>query len=215
LNFTGPFTISTPGKHTVTFFSVNALGHPESMKSMQVWVDKNPPLSSVPGTQTILQGQSASYTITVGHLGWAGQTIDLSCATDAELASCTMLPTSVTLDATNSNASVATVVTTLAGGVLKPPPPVGPDPFGLLGVLRLLLALATAAILANMVRGLRRRRWAQAIPFAALALLFGVLCAGCNSAAKIPGTPQGTHTVTITGTSGMTSNNIQVKMTVK
>jgi len=126
-----------------------------------------------------------------------------------------MLPTSITLDATNSNTSVATVITTLAGGVRKPPPPVGPDPFGLLGVLRLLLALAAAAIVANMVRALRRRRWAQAIPLAALTLLFGVLCAGCNSGAGIPGTPRTTHTVTITGTSGTTSNSIQVKMIVK
>lgn len=215
LIYGGPFTISTSGKHTVTFFSLNAQGNPEAVQSAQVWVDQNPPLSSVPDTMTIHQGQSASYTITVGHLGWAGQTIELSCTTDAELASCVMLPTSVTLDATDSNASVATVITTLGSAVLRPAPPARPNPFGPLGVLRLLLAVATATLVAAMARALRGRRWAHVTHFAALALLFGVLCAGCNSGDEIPGTPRGTHTVTITGTSGMTSNSVQTTLIVQ
>ena len=180
-----------------------------------MWVDKNPPLSSAPDTMTIPQGESASYTITLGHVGWAGQTINLSCTVDAEPAGCTMLPTSVTLDATNSNASVATVVTILDHGVILPTPDARPNPFEPLGVLRLLLALTMAAFLAAIARALRAQRWARVTHFAALALLFGWLSAGCNSAPQIPGTPRGIHTVTITGTSGMTTNTAQVKLVVK
>jgi hypothetical protein len=66
-----------------------------------------------------------------------------------------------------------------------------------------------------MARAMRRNRWAHVTRFAALALLFGVLCAGCNNGDEIPGTPRGTHTVTITGTSGMTSNSVQTTLIVQ
>jgi hypothetical protein len=69
-------------------------------------------------------------------------------------------------------------------------------------------AIATAC-------ALTAQRWVRVTNFAALALLFGWLSAGCNSAAQIPGTPRGTYTVTITGTSGMTTNTVQVKLVVK
>jgi hypothetical protein len=186
-----------------------------SFQNVQVWVDKNPPLSSLPDTMTIPQGESASYTINLGHFGWAGQTINLSCTTDAQLSQCTMLPTSVTLDATNSNASVATVVTTLTGGLPGQAALVQQNPFGPLGALRFLLAFTMAAFLVAMARALRAQRWVRVTHFATLALLFGWLSAGCNSAAQIPGTPRGAYTVTITGTSGMTTNTVQTKLIVK
>jgi hypothetical protein len=249
--YTGPFTISSSGKHTVTFFSANLYGFPiigpipmppqipplpcpnpnanpcnvqllplvppleGILQSAQVLVDKNPPLSSTPDTMTIPQGESASYTINLGHVGWAGQTINLSCTTDAQLSGCTMLPTSVTLDATNSNASVATVVTTLTGGLPGQAALVQQNPFGPWEALRFLLAFTMAAFLVAMARALRAQRWLRVTHFAALALLFGWLSAGCNSAAQIPGTPRGAYTVTITGTSGMTTNTVQTKLVVK
>jgi len=44
---------------------------------------------------------------------------------------------------------------------------------------------------------------------------FNIVQCGRNSAAQIPGTPRGTYTVTITGTSGMTTNTVKVKLVVK
>ena len=217
LLYSGPFTISNSGKHTVTFFSVNAHGTPEALQSVPVWVDKNPPLSSTPTTMTILHGASASYTITVGHQGWDGQTINLSCTTDADLAQCTTLPASVTLDETNAtNTSVATVVTTLGGGLLQPKAPAQPkSPFGPLVAMRALLGLAAAGFLFAVVDTVRRRRWAPAAGFTGVALLFGLLCAGCNTALGTPGTPPGAYTVTITGISGTSTNTVQVKLIVQ
>jgi hypothetical protein len=72
-----------------------------------------------------------------------------------------------------------------------------------------------ATFLVVVARVLGAQRWVRVTHFAALALLFGWLSAGCNSTAQIPGTPRGTYTVTITGTSGMTTNTVQVKLVVK
>lgn len=219
--YQAPFSVSTSGKHTVTFFSLNAHGNPEALQSVQVWVDKNPPLSSLPNTMTIPQGESASYAITLGHAGWTGQTIKMSCSADASLTQCTMLPTSVTLDATNSNTSVATVVTTLGSfpalgqGTLPPATGTRPNPFHPLALLRLLLALMATAFLFGMGRALRAGRWVPVTQFAAIALFFGLLCVGCNSAAQPPSTPKGTYTVTITGTDGTTTNTVKTTLIVK
>ena len=49
LTYSGPFTISTPGQHTVTFSSVNAVGVAEPFQSVQVWVDKEPLVITVSG----------------------------------------------------------------------------------------------------------------------------------------------------------------------
>ena len=51
--------------------------------------------------------------------------------------------------------------------------------------------------------------------FAVLALTFGLRFARSNNASRISDTPRGIHTVTITGTSGMTTNNVRVKLVVK
>ena len=249
--YLAPFTVSSSGKHTVTFFGSNVYGFPIAgpipmppqnpplpcpnpntnpcnvqlpplvpplegiLQSVQVLIDRNPPLNSTPPFMTIPQGESASYTITLGHVGWTGQTIKLSCTTDAELSECTMLPASVTLDATSSNTSVATVVTTLGHGVLTPAPGTRPNPSGPSQMLRLLLALVSVAFLLAAARALRARRWAPVTHFAAVALLFGLLCAGCNGTAQVPGTPRGLHTITITGTDGTTTNTIQVNLLVE
>lgn len=42
--YSGPFTIDTSGQHTVSFFSFNASEGKEPPKSVQVWVDKDPPV---------------------------------------------------------------------------------------------------------------------------------------------------------------------------
>ena len=48
-----------------------------------------------------------------------------------------------------------------------------------------------------------------------MALLVGALCAGCSGGVKAKGTPTGAHQVTITGTSGTTTHNISVLLTVE
>lgn len=210
----GPFAIGESGKHTVTFDSQNNAGFMWSFQNVQVWIDKNPPVNAVPGTLNVRQGQSTVYLVTVGHVGWDNQTVNLSCQTDAELGTCSMVPASVSLDGANSPTASAIVVTTRGSMVPTPGSPAQPPQFGPLVALRILLALGTAMFLLATARAMRRSRWAHVGNFAALTALFAMLCAGCGGAG-IPGTPHGTYTVTITGTSGMTTNTVQTKLVVQ
>jgi hypothetical protein len=54
LTYGGPFTITTSGKHTVTFFSQNAQGYPEATQRAQVWVDNQPPVMTCAATPFVL-----------------------------------------------------------------------------------------------------------------------------------------------------------------
>jgi hypothetical protein len=212
LTYSGPFTISDSGQHNVTFFSVNLQGNPEAVKTAQAWIDVGSPLQVGPGLQIIHRSQNAVYNVTVGHTGWDGPVVILSCETDAPQATCSLKPDSVSLDAANT--STATVA--MAGGsmVFTPSSPARPTPFGPLAALRVLLALATVAFLAAMALALRRRRWAYVGNFAALTILFGLLLAGCASTGK-SGTPGGTYDVYIKGTSGSTSHTAHVIVVVQ
>ena len=51
--YAGPFTISKPGKHTVTFGSLNASGWPATFQTVQVWVDL-PPVMTCSATPSVL-----------------------------------------------------------------------------------------------------------------------------------------------------------------
>lgn len=53
-SYSGPFTISSSGKHTVTFFSANAHGFFEAAQTVQVWVDNEPPVMTCKATPSVL-----------------------------------------------------------------------------------------------------------------------------------------------------------------
>ena len=50
----GPFTISTSGKHTVTFDSQNTSGWMGPFQNVQVWVDNEPPVMTCSATPSVL-----------------------------------------------------------------------------------------------------------------------------------------------------------------
>lgn len=197
--YTDPVAVSDSGQHTLTYFGTNASGNPEETHNAQVLIDRNPPLSMDPGTQTVRPLQSATYNVTLGHVGWDTQTVNLSCTTDDPHATCTINPSSIAVDQTTTvTAVVNTAPAITSSAAASPAPP--QSPMGL-PVLRALLALATALFLAATGLAVRRRRWARVSSFAAFAVLFGVLCAGCGQTASTK-----TYTVTVTGVSGNSTN---------
>jgi len=50
----GPFTISTSGKHTVTFDSQNTSGWMGPFQNVQIWVDNEPPVMTCTATPSVL-----------------------------------------------------------------------------------------------------------------------------------------------------------------
>jgi hypothetical protein len=52
--FGGPFTITAGGKHVVSFFSDNAHSGREALQSVEVWIDKEPPVMTCSATPEML-----------------------------------------------------------------------------------------------------------------------------------------------------------------
>jgi len=171
-------------------------------------------------TATITAGQTATFNLELSPSGFTGEVM-LSCTGAPQGATCTVSPSSVTLDGSTPVAITVTVTTTARSLVLPrilrlpPPAAVGGLEHTVLLLAIWLLALATLARLVAAVR--RRPVWA---PLTAT-LLFVLLLAGCGGGGAVPpappvptGTPAGTHTLTLTATSGNLTKTITLTLTV-
>ena len=153
-------------------------------------------------TATVTAGQTATYDLTISPDGFSGA-VSLNCSGAPTASTCSVSPSSLTLDGT-TDAMVTVSVQTTARSLLVPLP--GPESG--LPWLPWILASAMLASLATAVR--RRRVWLSlTVP-----LLFVVLWTSCGSEGSpvggggVPpgggttGTPAGTSTLTVTATSG-------------
>jgi hypothetical protein len=62
LIYGGPFTLTKSGKHIVTFFSENGHGYLEpSAQTVEVWIDKEPPVMTCSATPTTLWPPNQSF----------------------------------------------------------------------------------------------------------------------------------------------------------
>src|SRR5262249_38419855 len=150
-----------------------------------------------PSSVSVVQGQNGLFTVTLAPVGGFNQAITVTCTVDTVTATCSPALPSVTLDGTHA-AGDAITVTTMKGGITPNVPNVPGNP---LNLLRLVLLCTLALLGVFAVKAMRQRRWANVTGFAAVAILCGVLFAGCASGG---GTPKGPHQVTITakGTNG-------------
>jgi len=180
-------------------------------------------LSADPTSRTVTAGQSASYTLSVTPAGGFNQSVALSCAwvgTQPRGTSCTVSPTSVALDGTTPQNATVTVTTT-ARSLVAPLTRLPVSGLGSRMMVPWLLWLMAFASLA-MLAAARRDGWAwlrKATPLGAL--LFVVLlwsaCGGGGGGAPPPeqkGTPAGTYSLTITGTSGGASRSTTLTLHV-
>ena len=201
------FTPTAGGTRTGTLtITDNAAGSPQSLALSGTGADFS--LSASPTSASVTAGQSATYTLTVTPTGGFNQAVALTCSGAPALAKCSISPSSVTLNGTSPSTATVTVTTTAPSMVppqLQPPPP-GSGLQIRLPWLALLAAMATLAALAAK----RRRRVSWLVP--ALALLLFMVLLGC--AAGSAGTPKGSSTLTLTGTSGSLSHNTTVTLTV-
>ena len=168
-----------------------------------------------PGSVTVTQGQSAAYTITVSPLNGFHDAVTLSCSGLPANASCSFLPSPVTPGA-NAVTSQLTITTAAPKSALSLPNSI------LTGALLGTLWIPLAGVL--RLRKRQKYGWTFAAMLAfVLSLTWLIGCGGIGSQANnsmpttppVGGTPTGTYTITVLGTSGSLQHSTTVNLEVK
>jgi len=161
---------------------------------------------------SVFPGATASYVLAVGSRGGPEQSISFVCTGAPAHTSCQVSPTSVTLGDSGTNITVTVVTTARSVDVPRSRelPPVIP-------ILPATVALATLAV-SSMGAVLSVTRWrplracCQPAPLVLTALLMMAVSmmacggGGAETAFRNPGTPAGTYTLTVTGSTGSPSS---------
>jgi uncharacterized repeat protein (TIGR03803 family) len=173
---------------------------------------------------TVMPGGTASYSVSVSPEGGFNQTVNLSCAGAPSEATCSVSPNSLLLNGSSASTATVTVTTTAASATpfygwpnggdhrlrVQPYWPAMRLPVGLMG---LLVVIGVAGL---------RRRW-ETNPLLRRAMLATILVSqtilascggGSSSPPQNPGTPAGSYTLTISGTSGTLSRSTTLTLTV-
>lgn len=197
----------------------SAAGSPHSVKLTGTGTTTAPPpasdfsLALTPGSSTVAAGQSASFTLTIAASGGFSQAVALSCSGAPAGATCTVSPGSANPNGATASAKV-TLTSTARAASFAPLAINGPVPPQLLWVVALIAGLGLIVI---SFSAKRRLRAVLALPAFAL-LLFAIGCAGGRTSAGIngssAGTPAGSYTLTVTGTSGSQSHSATVTVVV-
>ena len=190
--------------------------------SSSVTVEEGPKpdfsISVSPSSSTVSPGGSTTYTVTTTRVGGFTGDVGLACTGAPAKTTCTELPTATDLYSNNSATSTVTVTTT-APSLLPPGPQDGPPPPGGFAFHEWWMALLLMTILGTLALASRRQR----VPLLAGTILLAALAMSCggggggggSTTTTVPGTPAGTYTITVTGTSGNLSHKATMTMIVQ
>ena len=170
-------------------------------------------VASAQPSATVSPGQSASYTINVGsNFGAFTNPVSLACSGLPSLSSCSFSPSSATPGSTSAS-STLTISTTAPSSVFPMQPRGWPGLPLFSAWLGLLLILLAGAIFAKK----SGRSLASVFAFTALliCLVTPIVACGGGGGPKNPGTPAGTYTVSVTGTSNQLQHSTTVSLTVQ
>ena len=202
----------------------NAVGSPQQVTLSGVGQDFG--IGPYNLTTTIPAGFTAAYDLAVWPAGGFNQTVALACSDAPQQSSCTVTPTSTTLDGRTHAVITLRVLTSAPAGV----PPMDRRPLSLppgwLVAAAGSLLLGLILVFRTSLSAEARRRMAPSLrrvltPAGAL-LLLALVWVGCGgggtfvmSPPATGGTPSGTYVVTVTATSGHLSHAVTVQLTVK
>ncbi|HEY6272858.1 MAG TPA: choice-of-anchor D domain-containing protein [Terriglobales bacterium] len=212
------FTPSISGAHTGTLsVSDNASGIPQIVSLAGTGQDFG--FGPFNLTQTIPPGVTTSYYLKLAPLGGFNQQVTLTCSGAPQNSTCTVDPSSTTLNGVNYATIVLRLATTAPslsnpgqhrGLRVRPGLPGAGWKWEMLFALVLLLV-------ANLVL-LARRRASMTISAAVLALMLAwTACGGSSMAPHIPsgGTPAGSYVITVTAASGSLTHSLTVQLVVQ
>jgi len=169
-------------------------------------------INPTPSGAAVSPGRAAIYALSIDPLyGAFTNAVSLACSNLPARTTCTFSPSSVTPGSAGAT-STLTLFTTAPAAVFT-------LPFGLPPAYGLGIAFLALCLLGLMVLQRPARRRLAALGLAAGLFIFiltlQVACGAGSAAPTNPGTPAGTYTVTVTGTSGSLVNSVPVNITVQ
>lgn len=213
------FTPTASGPQTGTLtIADNA---PDSPQTVSLAGNQPPTFSLSSGSSstsdTVTPGQTATYNFDLIPADGFTGTVNFTCTGAPSEASCSVSPNPANVTGTSSVAISASVPTQAASTLF----PFTPNPSSPTPVFEYLVAAVVLLSILLLCFPSARLKLSWKTASAALAILFmlaaAAACGGGSSSQRQPsnpGTPPGTYTLTVTGTSGSISKSIQLTLKV-